>query len=83
MNDADSVTAKPRYVWPWFVLAAFLLGLALAVLWLSVAVRHAEEQRAVNLPWTENPANTTPGAIIRGTNTPAPPDRAANRRPTR
>ena len=38
----------PRYRWPRFVLAALLLGIALAVLWMSVAVRRTRELRESN-----------------------------------
>jgi F0F1-type ATP synthase assembly protein I len=41
----ESPPGRPRYRWPWFVLAALLLGLALAVLWMSVAVRRAGRLR--------------------------------------
>jgi len=38
----------PRYKWPLFVLAALLLGIALAVLWMSFAVRRTRELRETN-----------------------------------
>ena len=42
---------KPRqYRWPWFVLAAFLLGVVLAILWMSFAVHRLERERDVNGP---------------------------------
>ena len=41
---------KPRYKWPWFVLAALILGVALAVLWMSFAVRQAREMRDLDRP---------------------------------
>jgi len=40
----------PRYRWPWFVLAAFLLGVVLAVLWMTYAIRRERQQRDVNAP---------------------------------
>jgi len=45
-----------RYQWPWFVLAAFLLGVALAILWMSFAVKKVEQERNVNAPL---PGNTS------------------------
>ncbi len=55
MNEPNE---KPRrYKWPWFVLAAFLLGLALAVLWLSFDVRKVEQERNLNAPLPANPAH--------------------------
>jgi hypothetical protein len=37
----------PRYQWPWFVLAAFLLGVALAIVGMSFAVHREKQERAV------------------------------------
>ena len=45
-----------RHRWPWFVLAAFLLGVALAVLWISFEVRKVERERDVNAPLPSSPA---------------------------
>jgi len=39
-----------RYRWPWFVLAAFLLGVALAIAWMSYAVHRERQERDVNAP---------------------------------
>jgi len=41
---------KRQYQWPWFVLAAFLLGVALAILWMSFEVRKVEQERNLNAP---------------------------------
>ena len=41
---------RRRYKWPWFVLAAFLLGVVLAVVWMSFAVRRERQERDVNAP---------------------------------
>ncbi len=49
---------KPRrYKWPWFVLAAFLLGVALAVLWMIFDVQTIEQERSPNVPSATNPAH--------------------------
>jgi len=32
-------STKPRYRWPWFLLAAVLLGILLAVLWMSKEIK--------------------------------------------
>jgi hypothetical protein len=45
-----------RHRWPWLVLAAFLLGVALAVLWISFEVRKVERERDVNAPLPSSPA---------------------------
>lgn len=50
MNEQDEKAPSPRYKWPWFVLAAFLLGVALAILWMTFAVRKVEQERNVNAP---------------------------------
>lgn len=54
MNEPNE---KPRrYRWPWFVLAAFLLGVALAVLWMIFDVQTIKQERNLNLPPFTNPA---------------------------
>jgi hypothetical protein len=58
-NEAsmDDPNENPRqHRWPWFVLAAFLLGVALAVLWISFEVRKVERERDVNAPLPASPA---------------------------
>jgi hypothetical protein len=53
----DEPNEKPRrYKWPWFALAAFLLGAALAVLWLSFDIRKVEQERNLNAPLPSSPA---------------------------
>ena len=39
-----------RYQWPWFVLAAFLLAVALAIVWMSFAVHREKQERDFNAP---------------------------------
>jgi hypothetical protein len=46
-----------RHRWPWLVLAAFLLGVSLAVLWISFEVRKVERERDVNAPLPASPAH--------------------------
>ena len=41
---------KQNYRWPWFVGAAVVLGLALAIVWMSIAVKKVERERDVNAP---------------------------------
>lgn len=48
-NKAES-TPKPRYVWPWFLLAGVLLGVVLAVVFMTAEVRRVREQRQYELP---------------------------------
>ena len=41
---------RPRYRWPWFVLAAVLLAAALAVLWMSREIERTRRIRDLNAP---------------------------------
>jgi hypothetical protein len=50
MSDENGYSEKPRYTWPWFLLAVVVLGLALAIFWMSALVRRTREQRETN-PW--------------------------------
>jgi len=63
MDNTDAPPAKPRYRWPWFLLAAIMLGAVLVVIWMSVAVRRVREQRESF--WT------SPTAPRQGDGTPA------------
>jgi hypothetical protein len=46
-----------RYQWPWFVLAAFLLAVALAIVWMSFAVHREKQERDLNAPLPGSPAH--------------------------
>jgi hypothetical protein len=48
--------ARQKYRWPWFLAAAVLLGLVLAVLWMSVAIERARRMRHLDAP----PGNVDP-----------------------
>jgi hypothetical protein len=51
-----------RYTWPWFVLAAVLLAIALAVLWMSKEIARTRRIRDLNEPPpATNRAATSPG----------------------
>jgi hypothetical protein len=45
-----------RYKWPWFVLAAFIIFVALAILWMSVAVKRERQERDYSAPLPSAPA---------------------------
>lgn len=45
----------PRYKWPWFVLAAVVLFIALAILWMSIAVHREREERGFDQPVPAGP----------------------------
>lgn len=48
MNEPNE--NPPRYRWPWFVLAAVVLFIVLAVLWVTAAARKVEQQRNYDAP---------------------------------
>jgi hypothetical protein len=41
---------KRQYKWPWFVLAALLLGIALAIIWMSFEVKRTKRNRDLMTP---------------------------------
>lgn len=49
-DDRGNPEAKPRYRWPWFILAAFLLAIVLAILWMTKEVEKARRWRELNSP---------------------------------
>ena len=50
---------KRRYTWPWFVLAAVLLAIALAVLWMSKEIERARRIHDLNAPTPRTDNSTT------------------------
>ena len=45
MDEPDGSAPKPHYKWPWFVLAAVVLAIVLAVVWVAIAAKKVEQQR--------------------------------------
>ena len=45
MIEPDENSPKPKYHWPWFVLAAVLLGGVLTILFVRDAAKKVEQQR--------------------------------------
>lgn len=45
MIEPDENSPKLKYQWPWFVLAAVLLGGVLAILFVRAAAKKVEQQR--------------------------------------
>ena len=60
-NLPDSREGR-RYTWPWFVLAAVLLAIALAVLWMSQEVERTRRIRDLNAP--PAPANRGATSLV-------------------
>ena len=59
--NADLVTPAPRrYLWPWFVLAFFLLGVTLTIVAVRREAQRVKEQRA---PWLQNSSPTTTNTV--------------------
>ena len=50
MDTPEEDASPKKYCWPWFVLAAFVAAVALAVVWMSFAVRREQQQRDLNAP---------------------------------
>jgi hypothetical protein len=54
MNEPNSNNTqgepKRRYIWPWFLLAAVLLGIALAILWMSYEIKRTKRNRDLSSP---------------------------------
>jgi hypothetical protein len=45
MTAPNEKPPRPKYQWPWFVAAAVLLAIVLAVLFVAVAARKVAQQR--------------------------------------
>lgn len=56
MDEPSANSPKRRYRWPWVVLAAFIVWVLLAVVWVGVAARHVREQRDFAAPPASAPA---------------------------
>jgi hypothetical protein len=51
---------KRRYTWPWFVLAAVLLGILLTILWLSREIARTRRIKELNEPVAETNKTARP-----------------------
>jgi flagellar biosynthesis/type III secretory pathway M-ring protein FliF/YscJ len=49
-NIPNSPAPKQRYTWPWFVLAALVLAVVLAILWLNREIERTRRFRDLNAP---------------------------------
>jgi hypothetical protein len=50
VNEPDEIPPQQNYKWPWFVAAAVLLFVALAVVWMGYAVHREKQERNFNAP---------------------------------
>lgn len=50
MNDPGENLPKQNYQWPWFALAAAVLGIVLAIVWMYFAVKKVERERDFSAP---------------------------------
>ena len=50
MSEPDKNLPERKYRWPWFFWASVFLFIALAVLWVGLAVKKIELQRDLNAP---------------------------------
>lgn len=49
-NEPDDVPPKRNYRWPWVLLAAVVLFIVLAFVWMSFAVKQVERKRGAHPP---------------------------------
>jgi hypothetical protein len=45
-----STSTRRKYVWPWFLLAAFIAAIILAVIWLSFEIERTRRVRDLSAP---------------------------------
>ena len=50
MNQRDEKSPERSYKWPWFLLVAVLLFVALTILWMSYAVHREKQERDFSAP---------------------------------
>jgi bacteriorhodopsin len=57
MNESDEIPPRQNYQWPWFVLAAVVLFVVLAVVFVGFKARQIEQERNFNAPLPGSPAH--------------------------
>jgi len=50
MQKPSGNSSKRNYQWPWLVGAAVVLAIALAIVWMSFAIKKVERESDVNAP---------------------------------
>jgi len=56
LEPESSASPKPAYKWPRFMLAAVVLAVVLAVIWMSYAIKRTRMIRNLNYPQTNSSA---------------------------
>jgi hypothetical protein len=56
MNEQSEIPPKQNHKWPWFVLAAVLLFIVLAVAFVSFKARQIRQERDLDAPLPGSPA---------------------------
>jgi F0F1-type ATP synthase assembly protein I len=49
-NSTQSAAPKPRYVWPWYLAAAVVLGIVIAVFSIRAEANRIKLQRSLQMP---------------------------------
>lgn len=49
-NTTQSAEIKPRYVWPWFIAAAVIVAVVIAVLAIRAEANRVKQQRQFSMP---------------------------------
>jgi putative heme-binding domain-containing protein len=60
MNESPETPGGPQYQWPRFLIAAVILAILLAILWMAVAVRRTRQYRDPNPFPPQNKSATSP-----------------------
>jgi len=50
VNEPDEIPPKQKYKWPWFVLAAVVLFIVLAVVFVGLKAREIKQERDFTAP---------------------------------
>jgi putative heme-binding domain-containing protein len=77
MDEKNQPEPPQRYVWPWFVLGLLVLGIVLAVFWMSVLVHRVRQQRQDN-SWLTPVQPSAPTQAVPSKAAPAAPAPATN-----
>ena len=57
MDEPNEIPPPQNYKWPWYVAAAVLLFVVLAIVWMGAAVRREKQERDYSAPLPGSPAH--------------------------